>query len=132
MKKFILLIVSLLTALNLSPQIEQHEVSVVNIAVPARVYDGNKFIDDLKIEDFEIFEDGIPQKIEALYLTKKTHITRAEEFKNFAPKVSRSFFLIFQLTEYNPKLGEAFDYLFNEVLLPEDKLVIIRVIAYPS
>ena len=125
MKKFILLIVFLLTALNLSSQIEQHEVSIINIAVPVRVYDGNKFIDDLKIEDFEIFEDGIPQKIEALYLTKKTHITRAEEFKNFTPKVSRSFFLIFQLTEYEPKLGETFDYLFNEVLLPEDKLVII-------
>jgi VWFA-related protein len=128
MKKSILLIVFLLTALNLSSQIEQHEISVVNIAVPARVYDGNRFVNDLKIEDFEIFEDGIPQKIEALYLTKKTHITRAEEFKNFTPKVSRSFFLIFQLTEYNPKLGEAFDYLFNEVLLPEDNLVIITPI----
>jgi len=128
MKKFILLIIFLLSALNLSSQIEQHEVSVVNIAVPARVYDGNRFVNDLKIEDFEIFEDGIPQKIEALYLTKKTHITRTEEFKNFTPKVSRSFFLIFQLTEYNPKLAEAFDYLFNEVLLPEDNLVIITPI----
>jgi VWFA-related protein len=128
MKKFILLIVFLLTALNLSSQIEQHEISVVNIAVSARVYDGNRFINDLKIEDFEVFEDGIAQKIEALYLTKKTHITRAEEFKNFTPKVSRSFFLIFQLTEYNPKLGEAFDYLFDEVLLPEDNLVIITPI----
>jgi VWFA-related protein len=125
MKKFILLIVFLLTALSLSSQIEQHEVLVMNIAVPARVYDGNKFVDDLKIEDFEIFEDGIPQKIEALYLTKKTHIIRAEEFKNFTPKVSRSFFLLFQLTEYEPKLAEAFDYLFKEVLLPEDKLVIM-------
>jgi len=125
MKKCILLIVFLLTVLSLSSQIERHEVTVINIAVPARVYDGNKFVDDLKIEDFEIFEDGIPQKIEALYLSEKTHITRAEEFKNFYPEASRSFYLLFQLTEYNPKLAEAFDYLFEEVLLPEDNLTIM-------
>jgi len=128
MKKIIFLLVFLLTALNLSPQLEQYEVSVTNISVPIRVFDGNMFVDDLKIEDIELFEDGIPQKIEALYLTKKSHITRAEEFKSYAPKTSRSFFLIFQQTEYNPKLAEAFDYLFNEVLLPEDNLTIMTPI----
>ena len=125
MKKIIFPLLFFLAALNLSPQLEQHEVSVTNVAVPARVFEGDKFIDDLKIEDFEIFENGIPQKVEALYLTQKTHIVRAEEFQSYAPKVSRNFFLIFQLTEYNPKLEEAFDYLFSDVLLPEDTLTII-------
>jgi VWFA-related protein len=125
MKKIIFLFVFLLATLNLSSQLEQHEVSVTNVIVPVRVFEGYKFIDDLKIEDFEIFENGILQKVEALYLANKTHIIRAEEFQSYAPKVSRNFFLIFQLTEYNPKLGEAFDYLFNEVLLPEDNLTII-------
>jgi len=125
MKKIIFPLLFFLAALNLSPQLEQHEVSVTNVAVPARVFEGDKFIDDLKIEDFEIFENGIPQKVEALYLAQKTHIERAEEFQSYAPKVSRNFFLIFQLTEYNPKLEEAFDYLFSEVLLPEDTLTII-------
>jgi len=125
MKKIIFPLLFFLAALNLSPQLEQHEVSVTNVAVPVRVFEGDKFIDDLKIEDFEIFENGIPQKVEALYLTQKTHIVRAEEFQSYAPKVSRNFFLIFQLTEYNPKLEEAFDYLFSDVLLPEDTLTII-------
>jgi VWFA-related protein len=128
MKKIIFFLVFLLVALNLSPQVEQYEVTVTNIVVPIRVFDGNKFVGDLKIEDLEIFEDGIPQKIEALYLTKKSHIVRAEEFQRYAPKVSRNFFLIFQMTEYNPKLAEAFDYLFNEVLLPEDNLTILTPI----
>lgn len=125
MKKIILILFVLTAVLNLSSQFEQHDITVTNVAVPVRVFEGNKFIDDLKIEDFEIFENGIPQKVEALYLTKKSHIVRAEEFQSYAPKVSRNFFLIFQLTEYNPKLEEAFDYLFGEVLLPEDSLTII-------
>jgi VWFA-related protein len=128
MKKTILPVVFLLTALGLFSQIEQHEVLVTNVVVPVRVFDGNDFIDKLKIEDFEIFENGMPQKVEALYLTDKTHIVRAEEFQSFAPRVSRNFFLIFQMTEYNPKLEEAFDYLFNEILLPEDNLTIITPI----
>lgn len=125
MKKFIFLLALLLTVLNLSSQLEQQEVTVINIAVSTRVFDGNKFVGNLKIEDFELFEDGIPQKIEALYLTNKTHISKAEEYKKFAPQVSRSFYLLFQLLDYNPKLAEAFDYLFEEVLLPEDNLIIM-------
>lgn len=125
MKKAFFVLVLLFISLGLSSQTEQHQVTVSNIVVPTRVFDGNTFIDDLKIEDFELYEDGVLQKIEALYLTNKSSVERAEEFKVYSPRTSRNFYLIFQVTEYNPKLEEAFDFLFNEVLTPEDTLTIM-------
>jgi len=125
MKKLIFIILFLSAAFILYAQLEQHEILVTNIAVPTRVFDGDQFVANLTIEDFELFEDGVAQKIEALYLTNKTKIEKSEELKSFFPGVSRHYFLLFQLTEYHPKLSEAIDYLFNDILLPEDTLTIM-------
>jgi len=125
MKKITFLLILLLMTLNLSSQQEQYEVTVINVAVPVRVFDGNKFIDNLTIQDFEVYEDGKPQKIQAIYLTKKNQIERSGGTRDFNPLVSRNFFLLFQLSDYNPKLGEAIDYLFTSVLLPGDILEIM-------
>jgi VWFA-related protein len=122
MNKRALFSVLLFLCTGLSAQVEQHEVTVTNIMVPVRVFDGDVFVDDLKIEDFEIYEDGVLQKIEALYLTKKDHISREEEYKEFSPSTSRSFFLIFQLLEYHPKLAGVIDFFFENVIIPGDTL----------
>lgn len=111
-------------ALLLFAQVEKHEVTVTNVEVMVRVLDGGRFVDNLKIDDFEVYEEEKPQKIEALYLVKMTNIERKEELSSFNPKLSRNFFLIFQMIDYNPKLDEAIDYLINEVLLPNDTLSI--------
>jgi len=55
-----------------------YEVRVVNIEVPVRVFDGDKFVDHLRLDDFEVLEDGVPQKIEAVYLFKRTALERKE------------------------------------------------------
>ena len=54
----------------------QHEAIAINIEVPVRVFKGDTFIDNLTINDFELFEDGILQKIEAVYLIKTNNIER--------------------------------------------------------
>jgi|Deesub1362B_J571_1020462.scaffolds.fasta_scaffold00200_30 hypothetical protein len=100
-------------------------VLVINVEVPVRVYDGNKFVDNLTIKDFEVYEDGKPQKIEAVYLVKRNNIKRSEEKQKFFPKTSRNFFLLFEITEYSPKLGEAISYFIKNVLVPEDNLIIV-------
>ena len=41
---------------------------VINVEVPVRVFDGGRFVRDLTIKDFEVYEDGEEQKIEAVYL----------------------------------------------------------------
>ena len=61
------------------------EAGVVNVEVPVRVYQGNRFIDDLTIADFELFENGKPIPIEALYLVRRRAIERRDEVKRFAP-----------------------------------------------
>jgi hypothetical protein len=109
-----------------------HEASVVNIEVPVRVFKGDVFVDDLALNDFEVYENGKLQKIEAVYLIKKTNIEREETRtkkeearKKFAPESSRYFVLVFILTEYLPKVAEAIDHFFERVILPGDTLNVV-------
>ncbi|MGD2295637.1 MAG: hypothetical protein PVF22_07350, partial [Candidatus Aminicenantes bacterium] len=109
MKK-ILIIGALAFCLTLFAQEITHETMVVNIEVPVRVLKSGHFIDNLTIGDFEVFEDGIPQRVEAVYLIKKKNIERREEKTRFLPETSRNFYLFFEITEYTGKVGDAVDY----------------------
>lgn len=123
----------LLIAAGVFPQQLSHEVRVINIEVPVRVFAGDKFVDHLKLDDFEVLEDGVPQKIEAVYLVRKTAIEGKEdktvESKDGKtinlPNISRYFYLIFSLSEYNPRIPEALNYFFKNVLKSGDHLFII-------
>jgi len=109
MKKIIPLVAIVCLVWAVTAQDLQHEVITLNIEVPVRVFQGDTFVSDLTLEDFEIFEDGKPQKIDAVYLIKKTTIERKDEIKQFSPQTARHFFLFFEITEYNAKLEEAID-----------------------
>ncbi|MFH2041171.1 MAG: hypothetical protein ABIJ35_01490, partial [Acidobacteriota bacterium] len=95
----------------------QHEAVAVNIEVPVRVYSKGDVIDNLKIEDFELYDDGKLQKIDALYFLKHSEITRMESREELPdnlpviqPDTQRHFVLIFQMMKYLPEVGEALDY----------------------
>jgi len=103
----------------------QHEASAVNIEVPVRVFKAGRFVDGLTLGDFEILEDGRPQRIEACYLVKKTIIERSEESREFAPRTARHFYLIFELGDYDGRVLEALDYFVKSVLLPGDNLTLV-------
>ena len=110
----------------------QHEAVAVNIEVPVRVFKGDIFIDDLALDDFEIYENGVLQKAEAVYLIKKTDIKRKEIIepakkgkKIYKPETSRYFVLCFILTEYLPKVDEAVDDFFSRIFQKGDSLSII-------
>jgi len=114
----------------------QHDAIAINIEVPVRVFKGDTFVGNLTIDDFEVYEEGVLQKIEAVYLIKKTTIEREEtESKNeetpkvFSPETSRQFILMFEVTEYLPRIGEVLDYFFDEVILPRDSLMVITPIT---
>ncbi len=125
MKKIVYFAVILISISFLFPHQEQHAVTVRNIEVPVRVFADKQFVDNLTIADFEIYEDGVPQKIEALYLANKNDIARQEELKAFSPQIARHYYLLFQIIEYNPKLEESIDYFFKNVLLPQDTLTLM-------
>ena len=61
---------SLLSLCVFSQQVAE-QAMVINIEVPVRVFENGSFVDNLTIDNFEILEEGFPQKIEAVYLVKK-------------------------------------------------------------
>ncbi len=63
MKKHTILLAILVLGLTLFAQEIQEKAVAINIEVPVRVFKGKTFIDNLTIDDFEIYEDGILQKI---------------------------------------------------------------------
>ena len=63
MKKGTFIIGILFLILFLSAQEIQEQVTAINIEVPVRVFKGNSFIDNLTMDDFEDYEEGILQKI---------------------------------------------------------------------
>lgn len=114
-----------LLCLSVFPQQVIEDAVVVNIEVPVRVFKDGHFIEDLTIADFEIFEEDLPQKIEAVYLINKRAVERSEEKRRFVPSTQRIFFLFFEISEYSPEIGDAVDYFYENVLVPGDNLIIV-------
>ncbi len=129
MKKAAVLFISIAGAFSVAgtmfTQDIQHETTAINIEIPVRVFKGEAFIDNLTLDDFELFEDGKPQTVEAFYLIKKANIERKEAAKEYAPPTARNFYLFFEIGEYDPKIGESLDYFVKTVLLPGDNLTIV-------
>ena len=130
MKKHSLFLAILVFSLTLFAQEIQEEAVAVNIEVPVRVFKGQAFIDNLTIDDFEIYAEGVPQDIEAVYFIRETEIKR-KEIKSegvidteYSPDPSRMFVFMFEIIEYLPKIGEVLDYFFESVIRPDDSLII--------
>lgn len=125
MKKSMLLVFFIGSGAILAGQDLQHETRAVNIEIPVRVFDGGRFVDNLKLDDFEVLEDGRPQKIEAVYLVKGTDIARREEMRPFAPDTGRNFFLFFEIANITGQIVDAVNYFVRTVLVPGDVLTVV-------
>lgn len=132
MKKLVWIILTINFFISTSAQELQHDVVAINIEVPVRVFKGDQFIDHLTMADFEVYEDGLLQKIEAVYLIKKTDIQREdtqvkkeEARKRYAPQVSRNFVLMFEVIDYLPKMKEAVEFFFEKIITPQDTLMVV-------
>jgi VWFA-related protein len=102
-----------------------HEVRVLNIEVPVRVFQAGQFVENLALADFEVLENGDAQRIEAVYLVKKGALERKEEVKPLAPDLSRHFYLFFILYEYTPQIRDAVSHFVQKVLVGGDDLTIV-------
>ncbi len=102
-----------------------HDVKVINIEVPVRVYKGDSFVDHLQREDFELLENGVPQDLDAVYLVRKTNVARNEGGGAAWPRTARLFVLLFEMTDYQPEVARAMDFFFNRVLEPQDELILM-------
>jgi len=124
---FLMLLCSVLTGQAESPP-QQHESVVINIEVPVRVLRKDVFVDGLTLADFEVFESGVRQTIEAVYLIKDKKVLREEKAAGSEPprphKASH-YILFLELKEYIPQAGDALEYFFSDVLGPEDSLSVV-------
>jgi len=121
----IILALLLLASAVIFPQVTR-DVSVVNISVPVRVFDGSRFVDSLKLEDFDLYEDGRPQSVLAAYLVRGSDVQRREgPLKAIAPVTRRHFVLLFQMMEYLPELNAAINLFFDEVLRNGDSVDLV-------
>ncbi len=102
-----------------------HDVRVTNIEVPVRVFKGTSFIDTLKKEDFEVFEDGVLQQIDAVYLIRKTNVARKEGGEVTSPRTGRLFVLLFEMIDFNSEIAKAMDYFFAHVFETGDDLILM-------
>jgi hypothetical protein len=111
--------------LPLAGQQVREERTVLNVGVPVRVFRGNAFVSDLGLGDFEVLEDGVPQKLEAVYLVHGTAVERREETSRFTPETDRHFYLFFEITDFTPQIGDALDDFIEKVLAPGDTLSVV-------
>jgi VWFA-related protein len=132
MRKILLLTSFFISGFVLFAQDLQYDAIAINIEVPVRVFKGDRFIDNLTIDDFEVYEEGKIQKIEAVYLIKKTDIEREESEiqkelarKKFFPELNRQFILIFELKYLVPEIESAIWYFMEKVIVPGDKLKVV-------
>jgi VWFA-related protein len=137
----LLLVAALLLVLALHSQDLHVATGVINVEVPVRVFDGDRFVDDLALSDFELFEDGRPQKIIAFYFVRRTSVEKGEAGAPQAeaaappavpqaagkptPKTVRTIVLQFEVLEPDPKIDQALDYFFNEVVQPDDSVTVV-------
>ena len=104
----------------------QHDVVVINIGVPVRVYDGAKFVDSLGLGDFEVTEDGHAQPVEAVYLIRGGAVKKRESAPGApVPETRRNFVLLFQISEYMPEIDKAVDMFFESIVRPGDAVDIV-------
>ncbi len=105
----------------------QEEVTVTAVEVPVRALHNGKAVKDLTEQDFEIFENGIPQEITAFEVISRRisfpQEVPAEEIKGRSKK--RLFILIFNVFDYNEAVGEGIDDFFKNYFHKGDSLVVI-------
>jgi VWFA-related protein len=120
-----LILLSGMLTLPAFPQTDQQQAIVTNISVPVRVLENGVFVEGLTMEDFELYDKGHRQRIDAVYLIRKKEVQHQETGLDYMPQLNRDFFLLFQMTNYNARLNEAIDYFFDSVFSPGDSLTIM-------
>lgn len=113
-----------LLVLGFPPPAEPQGAAPSPVTVAVRVFDAGRFVDGLSLSDFEIAENGAPQRLQALRQVQKNAVVRQEGETAAGPAAARKFYLLFQMYDFDPKISPALGYFFNEVLLPGDFLEI--------
>jgi hypothetical protein len=95
------------------------------VEVRVHVEADGRFLDDLKLQDFSLLADGWAQTIRSLDLVRGGEVVRHEGAGTPALRRARTYTLLFQAVDWDPKLEDAIRDLFGEVLKPGDALTLV-------
>jgi len=129
MKQYLLPIVTFICLLCLNPYLAlvqekpQEEVTVTAVEVPVRVIQKGQVLRALAQDDFEIYEDGIKQKITGFEIISRKISVRLEERE--AKPEKRVFILIFNIFDYFDEVGKAIDYFYDNHFRQGDQVLIL-------
>lgn len=98
----------------------REEVKVVHVEVPVRVLYKGKSVDNLTINDFELYEDKKLQTISSFNIVNKSI-----KIKDSTNPPSRFFVLVFRVTNYNKEFQDGVKYLFDNILDKNDGLLVL-------
>ncbi len=120
---------SLTSASTLPQQGSQEEVTVTAVEVPVRVLLKGETVRDLTADDFEVFENGMPQKITQFEIISRKIVAPASQIpvkpSGKARTPRRLFLLIFNIFDYDKSVGEAIDYFFKDIFQAGDQVVVL-------
>ena len=86
---------------------------------------GGRFVDDLKLADFAVIEDGRTLPVRALSIVRGGQFARREGEGSIPVSLERTYTLLFQIMDWDPALATAVDYLFSSVLIPGDAVSLV-------
>ena len=106
-------------------------ITVENTQFPMRVFLDGKPVGNLKKNDFKLYVDGIKTSINGFYEVRKkldspprvSSITSMGRRSGHSS--SRLFVLIFNVSYYNTELEKDVDMIFQKILRPEDRFMVI-------
>lgn len=103
------------------------KIEVVNVEVPVRVFYKGELVKNLTKNDFTLYEGDEKQFINGFYSKSKCINTQSIKLKPLYKEhsaASRYIVLIFRTTDYNIELRKGIEYLFENIIKPQDELLI--------
>jgi len=133
MNIFIKTLICLYIFMSWLPLISQEQlkinkkVSVVNIEVPVRILDNGNPVQGLIKETFTLYVNGRERDINGFNeIKKKIQTTQAQTgSQSISQNSGRLFLLIFNISDYHIDTKKSVDYIFEKVLRPGDRLMVL-------
>lgn len=94
------------------------------IPLAVRVFEGNQFVDDLSLDDFEVSVSHRLEKPVTLFLINRQQIERQEGESVSPPDLTRRIIIMMKMIDYHPQLAQAIQDLFMNEILGGDTLEI--------
>jgi len=112
---------------GIAQQVIEEEMKITSVRVQVRVFDKGQLVKNLKKRDFEVFEGGVPQKIDYFYrLGDKigSHDIEIQALREAGKHTPRYFVLIFRVFEMTRQLKNGVNVFFNNILRKGDEVLI--------